>query len=667
MSVKKEVGEDNEAGEERWRQLYFCGEIDGKCYCLSCGDELEEAKEESVREHYDNHHAGHKTKKRKADEDGVYQEEWKVLYFCGEVNGKPVCLVCKLEQEAEEDGIREHYKSCHALYYDKYVGELRKEKIYYFEYMLKLKEPVYENDCQVSDKANKAGYMLAREIAVALNPLTMGEVLKKCMFKAAGVICPEKQQEFGDINLSPHTITERVSELSEDVNYQLKNKVETFIALSVAIEKTKVNYTSPFAVFIRGVDEYLEVTEEFVELIPEMSSDDIFNSVVVALEKIGVDWTCVVSLATGREPSLLKEVTTKLKELLVKKYPNQEFLHLNCLVHQEMLSDILKISNVLEVFQHTVGLLKSQLPHQHRLLFRLDPRRKVTGSLLKDFYELRADVLEFVDVQELQDNVWLQDLAFILDMKEHLDDFKKQVDEQSKFVADFYYSICAFENKLELCERQLSEKSLIHFPTLKSLCHGKLLCHTQSIKYISSISKLREECQDAFSELKKLQEYFKVFQNPFTVNKDEVPNHLWPEIRKIKYDHTQKQKFFEVDIHSFYKSLGQQYFNLKSLASFVLSMFCTTSVCKRPISAEFLINSQHYATSQKSALRLAAAKSISPNFDELVKRRKLQNAETLGVIEEVDIKPILTSTRAGNSSNFGIPEIDLGSSDEESG
>lgn len=129
------------------------------------------------------------------------------------------------------------------------------------------------------------------------------------MMKAAELVCPEKRQAFANISLTRNTIAERISDLSADLDSQLKRRVKSFIAFSVAInESTDITDMAQLALFIRGVDETLTVTEEFLELVPMMdttTAEDIFSSVVAALDRVGVDWSRANSLATDGAPSMV--------------------------------------------------------------------------------------------------------------------------------------------------------------------------------------------------------------------------------------------------------------------------------------------------------------------------------------------------------------------------
>ena len=68
------------------------------------------------------------------------------------------------------------------------------------------------------------------------------------MLKAAELVCPEKRQAFANISLTRNTIADRISDLSADLDSQLKHKVKSFIAFSVAIdESTDITDVAPYS------------------------------------------------------------------------------------------------------------------------------------------------------------------------------------------------------------------------------------------------------------------------------------------------------------------------------------------------------------------------------------------------------------------------------------
>jgi len=55
-------------------------------------------------------------------------------------------------------------------------------------------------------------------------------------------------------------VAERISDLSANLDSQLKNKVKSFVMFSVAIdESTDISDVAQQAIFIRGVDEILSL------------------------------------------------------------------------------------------------------------------------------------------------------------------------------------------------------------------------------------------------------------------------------------------------------------------------------------------------------------------------------------------------------------------------
>ena len=97
----------------------------------------------------------------------------------------------------------------------------------------------------------------------------------------------------------------RISNISANLDSQLNNKVKSFVMFSVGLDES--TDIAQLAIFIRGVDETLSVTE-FLGLVPMMDTttgNGIFNSLVGVLNKGRVDWSPAVSIATDGAPSMI--------------------------------------------------------------------------------------------------------------------------------------------------------------------------------------------------------------------------------------------------------------------------------------------------------------------------------------------------------------------------
>ena len=115
-------------------------------------------------------------------------------------------------------------------------------------------------------------------------------------------------------------MAERISAISVNLDSQLKNKVKLFVTFSVALdESTDISDIAQLAIFNRGVDKALSVTEEFLGLVPMMdtpTTTGIFNSLIGVLNRVGVDWSCADSIATDSMPSMIAKkagIATKVK------------------------------------------------------------------------------------------------------------------------------------------------------------------------------------------------------------------------------------------------------------------------------------------------------------------------------------------------------------------
>lgn len=153
----------------------------------------------------------------------IFQEKWTTSYLFTEIHGKPLCLVC-LQQVSvlKEYNIRRHYETLHGEKYNSLQGQLRREKINELLVGLRKQQSTSTQSREVSEAAVKASYLIASEIALASKPYYDGEFVKTCMMKAAELVCPEKRQAFANISLTRNTIAERISELSADLDNQLK-------------------------------------------------------------------------------------------------------------------------------------------------------------------------------------------------------------------------------------------------------------------------------------------------------------------------------------------------------------------------------------------------------------------------------------------------------------
>ena len=82
---------------------------------------------------------------------------------------------------------------------------------------------------------------------------------------------------------------------------------------------------------------------EFLGLVPmtdTTTANGIFNALVGVLNRVGVDWSRIVSITTGGAPSMIGEqasVATKFREKVQVVRRGREFWTFHCTSHQEAL------------------------------------------------------------------------------------------------------------------------------------------------------------------------------------------------------------------------------------------------------------------------------------------------------------------------------------------
>lgn len=285
---------------------------------------------------------------------------------------------------------------------------------------------------QENESAVQASYVLAEMIAKHSKPFVEGEFLKDCLVKAAEIDCPGSVKAFQSISLSRNTVAERVTELAGNISDQIKTKSDTFTAFSIACdESTDVCGLAQLAVFLRAVDNEINVYEELLELVPlhdTTTGEDIFNAVYKLLQKYNLDMSKLSSVATDGAPSMtgvnngfIKLLQTKIRETCNDK---PDFHHIHCIIHQEVLcSKVIKLESVLKAVKKMINFIRSHGLNQRQFSALRDLESEYTGlpyytevrwlscsTVLDRFWKLKEEeILLFMemkrqDVHLLSDN-----------------------------------------------------------------------------------------------------------------------------------------------------------------------------------------------------------------------------------------------------------------------
>ena len=217
---------------------------------------------------------------------------------------------------------------------------------------------------------------------------------------------------------------------------------------------------------------------------------------------------------------------------------------------------------------------------------------------------------------------YMQDLAFMANVTEHLNTLNKQLQRHNKIVTQFYDSILAFKLKLSLWETQLANADAAHFPCLKHLCL------TQEIKNIKrfkdKITGLLQDFEQLFQIFSELEKEFKVFSSPIIMNLSDLPVNIQLKTIDLQCDLDLKNEFAENDLNKFY----QYYPNLIALAAKLLSMFGTTYLFEQIFSVMNInktnLHSRPVHTNLNHILKLTVTQNVAIDIDTLVKAKRCQ-------------------------------------------
>ncbi|XP_076416708.1 general transcription factor II-I repeat domain-containing protein 2 isoform X6 [Peromyscus maniculatus bairdii] len=501
--------------------------------------------------------------KRKIDQEGrVFQEKWERAYFFVEVQSIPTCLICKQSVSvSKEYNLRRHYQTNHSRHYDQFSGPARDEK---------------------------------------LRDLKRG--LQKYLVGSSDIVGPE--QAFANASPPVSTVTQPVEDLTVNLRRKLRQKIQSFVAYSIAIDEiTDINDTTQLAIFIRGVDDNFDVSEELLDTVPmtgAQSGNEIFLHVEKSLKKFSIEWSKLVSVASTGTPAMVDAhsgLVTKLRARVASCCKGADLKSVRCIIHPEWLcAQKLRMGHVMDVVVESVNSICSRgLNHGDftTLLYELDTQYGSLlyhtalkwlgrGLVLRRFFESLEEIDLFMSsrgkpMPQLSSRDWILDLAFLVDMTMHLNTLDASLQGHSQIVTQMYDFIRAFLAKLCLWETHLARNNLAHFPTLKSVSRSE----SDGLNYIPKIVELKAEFQKRLSDFEAWENELTLFSSPFATKIDSVREELQMEVIDLQCNTVLRTKYDKVGVPDFYKHLWSSYPKYRSHCAKMLSMFSSTHICEQ--------------------------------------------------------------------------------------
>ncbi|XP_042238726.1 general transcription factor II-I repeat domain-containing protein 2B-like [Homarus americanus] len=410
---------------------------------------------------------------------------------------------------------------------------------------------------------------------------------------------------------------------------QFKEKVRTFEYYSLALDEScDVRDTAQLLIFIRGITKYFEVTEEMVSmqsLKGTTTGEDLLEAVNNCLLKLGVEWNKLVNVTTdggpnmtGKNVGLLKRIQDQVRETNAEQ--NTVFLH--CIIHQEVLcKSVLNLSHVVDTVVKVVNYIRaSGLNHRQFItlledlesdhtdvLYHTNVRWLSLGKILKRVWELKEEIGLFLDMKQnaidfpqLNDEKWLSNFAFAVDIMGHMNDLNSKLQGKGAFAHDLYSSVKAFMKKLLLLSRQITNKQFAHFATLQQI----EVCDQNVQKYSLQLLDLHAEFSRRFHDFKLIE------------------NDLQLELIDMQCDPLLSEQMKTVTLPKFYASLNDCAFpKLKAHAQRMLVLFGSTYICEQTFSIMKLNKSKLRSAMTDDHLEqvlFIATTEATPDFNGLV-------------------------------------------------
>ncbi|XP_078271885.1 general transcription factor II-I repeat domain-containing protein 2 isoform X1 [Rhinoraja longicauda] len=488
-------------------------------------------------------------KKRKVCTEGSrFQERWKLQSFFTENRNNCVCLICQeIVAVFKEFNVKRHYETKHANAYDRLTGSDHAEKVNQLHAALASQQRFFSRALESNENITKASYEVAMLIAKHGKPFMEGEFIKDCVMQMVENICPEKKQEFANVCLARNTVARRIEDISSDIKRQLGDRGMNLDFFSLACdESTDLSDTTQSLIFLRGVDDYMNVEEELLDiqsLKGQTRGTDLVASVCSAVNDIKLPWSKISGIITDGAPAMAGE-RSGLSTLIYNKVSEEggNAIKLHCIIHQPVLcAKHLKFDHVMKPVVKTINFIRSKALNHPQfqqflldiqaeygdVLYHNDVRWLSRGSALQQFFSLRGEIGQFLtqkgqSMQELADTIWMADLAFLVDITKHLNALNVSLQCQDAVVSQLYAHIKAFGTKLQLSQRHLSqtEPCTAHFPALHEIMN---IC-AQTKRYATAIASLTMEFNERFWDFEAIEKDMLLFSSPFSVDPDDAPS-----------------------------------------------------------------------------------------------------------------------------------------------
>jgi len=595
------------------------------------------------------------SKKRKYSEDYV-----KFGFTCSlESDGteKPQCFLCAkvfCNDNMRPAKLQEHFAKVHPINSRDSLETMKEKKARFQSSGTLPKLGFGYTQAPLLEASFKVAYLIAKN----KKPHTIGEkLIKPCALEmVASVLGKQQRKQIAEIPLSNDVISSRILDMSADILDQvigeLKNSNLPF-ALQLD-ESTDVAQCSQLLAFVKYATKEC-VKEEFLfcePLLATTKAADVYQLIEEFCTKNGLDdWkTKLGFICTDGAPAMLGK-RSGFGALVKAEAPQVVVTH--CFLHRHALASKTlspSLKSAMDIAVEAVNFIRSKaLNHrlfkifckevgaEHEvLLYYTNVRWLSRGRVFTRVMELRTEIAMFLKEKgnelcdEFETQHFILSLAYLADIFSQLNDLNVSIQGSEVTIMDAGEKITAFQKKLALWNRRVTQNNYANFPTLENLLTEEGLSEMVPEWIQGEISKHLENLMDSFgdyfAEDHDVLQNGKWIRNPFSFNLDSMDD---ADMKKDDLIDLQSkallnQGFSNQNLDAFWCSQMGAYPVLAKIALSALVPFATTYLCESGFSALVSVKTKsRNRLEPRHDMRLALSKT-APRISVLNSRKQQQ-------------------------------------------
>ncbi len=413
---------------------------------------------------------------KKKSQNTKFLKEWTDKYLFVLKDGKPLCMVCYNSlSNIKKSNIERHFRSKHlAQYINKSVEDIKNEAKILLENLntSKLNLNVKPKDL-TTESGNKFNCRVAELIATKMKPFTDGKIIFDALTIFVEEFFPNRKEILNNVSLSPRTLCRKMENLSDDIKYNLQEKLKNCEFYSLALdETTDISDMSQLCIFIRSINYNNIISEDLLKLCQLKKSTkgvDIFNECYNVIKEYGLDLKKLTGITTDGAPNMTGSIngfkgvlTKKLKENNVN---NVYWTH--CIIHQESLcSRIFNNSEVINQITTVINYIRSSsLRHREfkllldeietncdGVLFYTEIRWLSRGAALKRVWDLQDSIRQYLSLKNKSgllpnEKPFNMDFGFLCDISHKLNELNLKLQGKHKLIHNLYKEVVSFIQK----------------------------------------------------------------------------------------------------------------------------------------------------------------------------------------------------------------------------